>query len=64
MKVEDSQPSKAVNWLDSHLRVLLFPKEDLADSQFLHLIAVLSVGGEKRRNNGDRVIDISQDLQD
>lgn len=48
MKVEDSQPSKVVNRLDSHLRVLLLPKEDLADSQFLHFIAVLSVGGIKK----------------
>lgn len=64
MKVENSQPPTVVNWLESHLCVLLFPKEDSAGSQFLHLIAVLSVGGKKRRDNGDRVIDISQDLQD
>lgn len=36
--------SKVFNRIDSHLCVLLLLKEDLADYQFLHVIAVLSVG--------------------
>lgn len=47
IKVEDSHPSKVFNWMDFHLCVLFFSKEDLADSKFLHFIAVRSAGGKK-----------------
>lgn len=43
---EDSHPSKVFNGMDSHLCVF-FSKKNLADSHFLHFIAVLSVGMEE-----------------